>query len=144
MPYFNTDMHRLHGAHEAPQYRELVWYIPSPGQGSGMAKPTKPNGSREAATALAALLLLGAAPSYAINKCTDPEGHVTFTDANCPAATRHAEKISEKGFAQTSLPTNPDASQAQDAAAQGPAAHLVDANHASEAELAGIRRRPGA
>lgn len=57
----------------------------------------------------AALAVASSVASAAVNKCVDREGHVLFTDADCPTATQLAVEQERPAEAPTLAPVLPQA-----------------------------------
>jgi hypothetical protein len=94
--------------------------------------------NQTAAAIITAAFLFGSGSSTAISKCSDASGNVTYTDAPCPVSTKHTQKLVESRDAEASPATADDHRQHNGTAPLRSSVRLVEANQASEAELATV------
>lgn len=74
------------------------------------------------ACAIAAAALVAVLPAHAVNKCTQPDGRVVYSDAPCAAGTKQAQIVSPAPVIapMSPRPTRPPGQQGAIAAAERP------------------------
>lgn len=76
--------------------------------------------------ALAVVAVVAALPAHAVNKCTQPDGRIVYSDAPCPASTSQAQilKTAPVMAPMSPRPTRPVGQQGANAAAEPPALQI--------------------